>query len=144
MDAAETLLREAAGGGRPDWPGLQQAFLRQLCVIARADDASPASTVHLSLDISTVDQMREFLIDAISAMSEPPICMQRLAEVLQRPREDAKFYRQLERIVASSRTRLLAAHPLRRRTSRGSDASSSSAYSISPKRRILKRPRRFV
>ena len=143
----ESVLSEAARGDCLEWSVVQLAVLKKLGVTPAPGDVSPASTVQLPLDslklIDSPEQMRDYIVEAISAMTEAPICMQRLAEVVQHPRDDARFYRQVERIIASSSFKRLSAHPMRRRTSRGSDASSSSAYSISPKRRLLKRPRRF-
>lgn len=133
-------IDEVAKTGRvEDWSVLRALILSQFCKDnSGSPDVSPSSTVlvpwaELNV-ISTADQMREYLIESIQAMVSPPICIQRLCEVLSTQEDnlnERKRLMQIERIIASSRT-LKPGSSIRRRSSWG----TTSDGSLSPARRI--------
>lgn len=133
-------IDEVAKTGRvEDWPALRSLILSHFWKDnSGSPDVSPSSTVlvpwaELNV-ISTADQMREYLMESIQAMNSPPICIQRLCEVISMQEDnlnERKRLMQIERIIASSRS-LKPGSSIRRRSSRG----TTSDGSLSPTRRI--------
>jgi hypothetical protein len=141
----DQISHVATTGVVSDWVKLRTELLCKLSIsedgpsISPAD-LSPASTIQLGSCQPDIHFIREWIL----SLEAPPLCVQRLCEVVKEVSPDkiseVKFFSQLERILSSSRPIRWNDRELvvrRRSTSIG----GSSSFTPSPNRRILKRSR---
>ena len=140
-DGQAALDQVAKTGAVSDWAYLQSVIISRIACNNWSPDVSPTSTVLLPWSevnrITSLDQMREYLMELIQGMPCAPISIQRLCEVVGQEGDETderKKLAQIERIIASSKILKPPGFSIRKRSSRGSDGSSSN-YSVSPLRR---------
>ena len=133
------LVQGAQGNEDIEWSDLRTALVALFRTLSPdlPSESSPASTAVAPRDrITTREEIREFLLESLLSLRTPPVSVQRLCEyMLSVDSENVpeNFFSSLERILSGSRSV----------TRKSIDVSpgSSSAYSVSPGRR-LNRPYR--